>query len=94
MTVGSYTLAYNLVAIFQCVPVKASWDTSIHGTCVDLATEYFVAGITNVLTDIIILVLPIPLVWQLQVSVQKRWLIYGTFMLGGWYAANVPSLFV
>lgn len=81
--VGSYTLAYNLVAIFQCVPIKASWDTTIHGTCVDLGTEYFVAGITNVLTDITILILPMPLVWQLQTSKTRRWLVIGTFMLGG-----------
>ena len=94
VAVGANTLAYNLVAIFQCVPIKASWDPSIHATCVDLATEYFVAGITNVLTDINILVLPLPLIWRLQVSVPKRWLIYGTFMLGGWYAAKVASLII
>ena len=94
VTVGANTLAYDLVAIFQCIPIKASWDTSIHRTCVDLATEYFVAGITNVLTDITIIVLPLPLIWRLQVPVHKRWLIYGTFMLGSWYAAKVASLYI
>ena len=91
--VGSYSIAYILVAIFQCVPIRASWDTSIHGTCLNLGDQFFVGGITNALIDVIILILPVPLVWRLQVSVTKRWLIFGTFTLGCWYVGNLALLF-
>ena len=42
-------------------PLAYSWDETIDGSCADLSAAYLAAGILNLLTDISVLVLPIPI---------------------------------
>ena len=42
-----------------------------------------VLGALNILTDLMILAIPMPLVWKLQADVWRRLSLAFTFMLGG-----------
>ena len=92
----SWYLALVSATIFQCTPVAAFWDRTIllsgHGKCLQLSKLGVASGITNLLTDVMILVIPIPMVWGLNTSKAQKWTLTGIFTLGFLYAQFAPSL--
>lgn len=86
---GGITLAWlisvDLVAIFQCTPVKKAWLPQTPGTCIDLKVALIANGIPNFVTDILILTLPGRSIWKLQASVWQRVSIIGVFLSGSLY---------
>ena len=85
---GSFNLMWFIAAffgtIFQCVPISLLWDLETPGYCINYHDGVLAFGGITVATDFLILVLPIPLVWRIQISRRKKWLITFTFMLGSW----------
>ena len=85
--VGSFVLALGITvffeAFFQCSPISYIWDKSITGVCVNQPTFYRLVSLLNVLTGILILVLPMPLVWRLHVPRGQKIALTGVFLLGG-----------
>ncbi|POS80965.1 hypothetical protein DHEL01_v200638 [Diaporthe helianthi] len=81
--VAGWTISAAGVSIGQCTPIAYGWDQTIPGgSCVKYGLLVLVAGVLNVVTDLIILVLPIPSVLRLQISKQKKYLIIFTFAMG------------
>lgn len=73
----------TLAAIFQCRPVAAFWNTSIQGAeCINLPRFTIVSGVLNLLTDVLILCLPIPMVWRLNTTKVQKATLTGIFLLG------------
>ncbi|MCJ1454842.1 hypothetical protein MMC28_005195 [Mycoblastus sanguinarius] len=79
---GQY-ISFNLVTILSCVPISAQWSSTVKARCVNYAAASLVSGILNVLTDITILTLPMPIVWRLQISNYQKRLTTVTFLLDG-----------
>ena len=66
-----------------CTPVQYSWDKGIPGgECKGENTAYLIAGITDLVIDLFIVVLPMPMLFGLQMSLPKRFSIAGMFSLG------------
>lgn len=63
--------------IFACNPIEKNWDVSItDGTCINRAGLYLATAIVNIISDIMCLILPIPIVLKLQVPrIQKLGII-------------------
>ncbi|KAI1442376.1 hypothetical protein F5Y02DRAFT_262375 [Annulohypoxylon stygium] len=77
-----YCIASVTATIFQCIPVTKAFDKSLEGTCIDNGHFWYANAGFSIATDIIILTLPIPLVYALQIpNVQKAALIM-VFALG------------
>ncbi|KAL8919518.1 MAG: hypothetical protein Q9208_006710 [Pyrenodesmia sp. 3 TL-2023] len=71
---------------FACIPVASIWDYSIQGArCLNLTTLARFTCVTGFITDILILTLPIPIVWSLQLDSSKKVGVCGVFLLGGLY---------
>lgn len=69
---------------FQCTPVAFFWDRTIPGGhCINMMAFFRFANIANLLTDILILAMPIPIVWSLRLDRQKKIGVCGLFLLGG-----------
>ncbi|KAI0546368.1 hypothetical protein F4679DRAFT_557725 [Xylaria curta] len=81
--VASHNAVVILVSNLQCIPISASWDLTIKGTCIDLSLLGILFYIPNIVSDIVILSMPIPLVLKLQTSRQKKWMLIATFATGG-----------
>ncbi|KAL7619925.1 hypothetical protein AAE478_010472 [Parahypoxylon ruwenzoriense] len=80
---GGWGISTSVVAVVQCIPIEFSWDhTIIGGYCVDYRLTVLIAGVLNIVTDFVILAMPIPLIWQLHVSRQKKYLLMFTFAMG------------
>ncbi|KAJ5937100.1 integral membrane protein [Penicillium verhagenii] len=64
-----------------CRPVSYFWTGE--GSCVNINAVYRWSGVPNIVTDLIILVLPIPTLYRLQTSLRLKLGIALTFLLGG-----------
>ncbi|RDL33849.1 uncharacterized protein BP5553_08217 [Venustampulla echinocandica] len=84
---GAMVLAWATACIFgvifSCIPVQGFWDLTLHAKCID-STKFFIGNaIPNIFTDTCILLIPVKSVWQLQFSKQKKVVVSGMFLLGG-----------
>jgi uncharacterized protein with PQ loop repeat len=63
--------------VFLCIPISFVWDRTIHGGhCRDRRLLWYTNAGTNIVLDIVILLLPMPLIWILRIPrSQKRGLV-------------------
>ncbi|KAI4239250.1 MAG: hypothetical protein LQ349_000505 [Xanthoria aureola] len=77
-----FFISGTITAIFQCRPISFFWTRKGKGECInELALIYFSQSL-QVLTDILILTLPIPVVWKLRLRRSKKIGVLGIFLLG------------
>lgn len=82
LTVVGWVTAF-LIFVLQCKPVAYAFDQSMKGHCVDFNAMCVVTSAINVVINILLLTLPLPVVWHLQVSKCRKLAISGLFLLGG-----------
>ncbi|KAG8529603.1 uncharacterized protein KY384_006240 [Bacidia gigantensis] len=71
------------VAFLHCRPLAFYWDKSLpSGVCSDDKTVGFALTGTELVTDIIVLILPIPWLWGLKRTIPRRVAVVGLFLLG------------
>ena len=85
-----FYLAFFFVPIFQCSPRTKIWTPEESGRCLDVDALYLASASFNVISDIAMLSIPIYLIWNLQMSVQRKIGVSAIFATG---ALSVPSLF-
>ncbi|CAZ85477.1 unnamed protein product [Tuber melanosporum] len=68
-----FTLAMLFVNVFECPknPSKA-WSPGFPAGCNDLVVVYYIMASFNILSDIVILILPLPTLVRLQTNRRKR----------------------
>ena len=85
--IGSFVLAYSLVqtfaVLFECTPIKMFWDQSVKGRCINANDVILVCSSLNIATDVIILAMPMPKLWKLQISRTEKMQLSIIFALGG-----------
>ncbi|OJJ96331.1 hypothetical protein ASPACDRAFT_16934, partial [Aspergillus aculeatus ATCC 16872] len=72
-------LVFTLLLTLACQPVAKQWDSSIPGTCIDTVASYY--G-TSLGFDIVIIALPLPVLWTLQLRHSQKVALIGIFALG------------
>ncbi|KAF2178168.1 hypothetical protein K469DRAFT_803823 [Zopfia rhizophila CBS 207.26] len=83
--IGAVTLfgvPSTVLNISHCKPIQKAWQYGLPGTCINLRTFYVASNVLNVIFDIIIFVLPIPVVWKLKLPLRQRVLLVATFACG------------
>lgn len=76
-------IAFLFALTFQCSPVAFQWDKKIPGgRCSNISAFYKSTSAPNILTDLVIMVLPIPTIWQLQVSTIRKVGLMFVFLVG------------
>ncbi|KAF2730549.1 hypothetical protein EJ04DRAFT_39471 [Polyplosphaeria fusca] len=65
-----------------CQPTAAFWDDRIKGTCLNLGTFTYFTNISNLVTDIWIFLMPVPVIWHLQLQTKKKLLLCFIFCMG------------
>ncbi|GAP82910.1 putative integral membrane protein [Rosellinia necatrix] len=71
-----------IVAIAQCRPIAYQWDKTIDGRCIDQLSYYRWVSVPNVIHDVVMLVLPLPIVWNLQIGLRQKLALSGVFLIG------------
>lgn len=71
--VVSYTIGIFFSLIFACKPIEKSWDVTITtGSCINRPALYITTAVLGVATDVVLLVLPVPMVLKLQMPVLQK----------------------
>ncbi|KAE8418976.1 hypothetical protein BDV36DRAFT_308230 [Aspergillus pseudocaelatus] len=78
-----WALSVCVVGILLCLPVNKFWDPTVPGSCLDSAQYYYGQQIPNILTDVVLLIMPLKCVWALPISRTQRVLLSGVFVTGG-----------
>jgi hypothetical protein len=69
--VVAWIVVMEVVLGFSCRPIQAFWGEK-EGTCVNLVAFTYFTNITNLVTDLWIFALPIPIILGLQASREKK----------------------
>ncbi|CZR50131.1 uncharacterized protein PAC_00003 [Phialocephala subalpina] len=77
-----HILVFFFVVVFQCVPVKSIWDTSIKGKCLNLNVVIYTGSAVSIVEDVVIILLPIPQLMALNFTGRKKWALGFMFSLG------------
>ncbi|KAF2030696.1 hypothetical protein EK21DRAFT_111573 [Setomelanomma holmii] len=82
--VTTYTVVVFFVNAFECrsQPSRA-WSPSFPRGCNNLPATYFSTASINILTDAMILIMPLRAFQQLNLHRRKRFALMGVFMVGG-----------
>lgn len=83
-------IAVIAIQIFSCKPIHGFWDRSVPSTCVDRKLFYVGVAVPNMITDIIILALPVRMIWRLQTTPGQKIGLLLTFLTGGLYVFPCP----
>ena len=66
-----YCLAMIFANVFQCRPIRAGWDFFLPGHCASLQQITVATGAFNIVSDVAIVLAPIPIVVKLQLPRAK-----------------------
>jgi hypothetical protein len=85
--VGFFTWATYFVGAFgfafQCAPVAFFWNRTLDGHCINTDAFDIIASAFFLVSDIAIYVMPMPVVWSLNMSSKKKLEVSIAFLLGG-----------
>lgn len=77
-----WQIAYQVVWGFFCQPIRKFWDPSTQGSCIDIAAEGLSNSVLNVILDVWIFILPLPMIFRMHISWQKKALLACVFSVG------------
>ncbi|RAL15878.1 uncharacterized protein BO97DRAFT_362074 [Aspergillus homomorphus CBS 101889] len=79
----AYSIALTLALIFACHPVGKNWDVTVTtGSCISRQGIYMATAVTNTLSDVILILIPIPIVFQLTLPFVQKVGIFCMFVVG------------
>ncbi len=79
-----------LSIIFQCSPIHKAWISSTPGHCVDTNLNLVVTGTINVISDVLILILPLWTIWHLKMDIRAKLSVSVVFVAG--ILCAIPSV--
>ncbi|PKY07952.1 hypothetical protein P168DRAFT_314083 [Aspergillus campestris IBT 28561] len=77
-----YWVASILTIALLCRPINVNWNRTTTGTCGDLRKTEFASAGFNMGIDLLVVLLPMPVVWTLQMSREKKFGVTAAFTLG------------
>jgi len=84
--IGTLFVAYTIIEVIKiivCIPIPAFWDPTVHGKCFNLPTLFVADTSIAAVTDIVILLAPIPLTWSMRLPLMKKIKITSILGIGG-----------
>ncbi|OAT12111.1 hypothetical protein BDBG_07502 [Blastomyces gilchristii SLH14081] len=83
---GGYYIACTVTLLVSCQPISYYWtqvEDAKSGRCLFHPHVFYLGNAAaNVATDVLILLVPIPLIWRLQMPRTKKILVSSLFLLG------------
>ncbi|KAK6542031.1 hypothetical protein TWF694_007802 [Orbilia ellipsospora] len=79
----AWSIAFILAYIFECPNPSTAWSLTFPKGCVNLPALYYSTASINIASDLIILLLPIPVLHQLQIDRRRKFALIAIFSVGG-----------
>ncbi|KAG7424641.1 Leporins efflux protein lepC [Fusarium oxysporum f. sp. raphani] len=72
--VALYTIIIASLLLFGCQPKETAWDPYFFATgkCIDYAVMYIIIAIANIISDIVLFAIPIPMIVQLKIPLGQK----------------------
>jgi len=81
--VVAYWIASIIRICFLCKPIAYLWDKNIaDGVCMNVTAAYLSVSGINLILDIMVVALPMPILWTLQMPKSKKIAISAVFGVG------------
>ncbi|EEH35587.1 hypothetical protein PAAG_06634 [Paracoccidioides lutzii Pb01] len=77
-----YFIITLLTNIAECRPIAKNFDHSVPGKCLSLTAHWLANAIATSLTDIVTLILPMPVIHRLRLPTRQKLGLIGIFALG------------
>ncbi|RDL32029.1 uncharacterized protein BP5553_09431 [Venustampulla echinocandica] len=71
-----------ILQMAMCSPFEKLWDKSLPGKCLNEFQIFIWFGIPHIVTDVAIIILPLPLIWRLQTTTNQKIGLTLTFLTG------------
>ena len=83
VVVTLYTSIITVLMFFHCRPVRRAFDFTIEtGSCLDAGVLYMATAVSNIITDIMLFVLPTPMVLKLKMAGSRKIAAIAIFGIG------------
>lgn len=77
-------LTLILFQLLTCTPLRKAWAFYEPGTCIpNRLVIHIVSSAINTLSDLIIIILPQPIIWSLDMDRRRKWGLSAVFAIGG-----------
>ncbi|OJD25646.1 hypothetical protein ACJ73_02982 [Blastomyces percursus] len=81
--IAAWAIATIVAGCTICRPFAFNWDQSIPGgKCGDQVLSFTITGVFNLVTDVLVLCLPLPYLAKLQMQLYKKVVLIGVFSIG------------
>ncbi|KAF6843690.1 integral membrane, partial [Colletotrichum musicola] len=78
-----WAMGQGIFVCVACTPLQGFWDPRVQVKCIPNAHyAWFFSAMFNILTDIVIFVLPIPVIRSLKLPASQKAFLFGIFSLG------------
>lgn len=74
-----------------CIPIQHNWNLTFLAHCGNKQLLAIIPPIPWIVTDLVILLMPLPIVWKLHLPRLQRVGLAGLFLLGGLYVPDSPT---
>ena len=89
MTLTALYIVFIIISSLTiCQPISYFWDKSQNGHCGNQVALYLAGGIFNLILDVTVVILPMPMLWGLQMAKKKKAALTGAFGLGAGYVQS------
>lgn len=68
--------------LYACQPIAKYWRPDIPGHCRNTSRSFYGYASLNIITDLLIFILPLPMVWRIQFSLKEKAEVSVVFILG------------
>ncbi|KAH7008820.1 hypothetical protein EDB80DRAFT_717523 [Ilyonectria destructans] len=82
VVVGLWSLSQIFLQAFTCTPVKAFWDKTVSGSCIPSNPTWYINAAGNIVTDVLILILPLPIILKLKLGRRQKYILMSILCLG------------
>lgn len=79
----AWTIAMFFATLFQCYPITSLVEPFYGRKCIDTIAFWYAGGVTDIVLDFMILILPVPMVLGLQLPRKQKLGVLAMFLLGG-----------
>ena len=77
-----YVVGVILDTFLMCQPFAFNWDHTIEGSCGNQTLALLLTGALNLIIDVAIVILPLPVLWRLQMPVARKLGVSAMFSVG------------
>ncbi|CDM36242.1 hypothetical protein DTO013E5_9935 [Penicillium roqueforti] len=84
---AAYWVGSMLQVFLICTPFARNWNPTLPGHCANQNVAFSTIGAFNLITDMIIVALPVRFVWNLNMSVATKMGLVGIFGLGAFISS-------